>query len=159
MRSMKFLLYGTILMLALMPADCFSAQDSISNNKKVLAIIPVVSGSIDQSVYRRLDRLVPELKKISKDKIVKLECSFAGQAEREKDVIHAYQTVSRIEKYLRVQHKLELDFWITIGLTSKKTKLSPVITIAVFTDEIKNIDSAPVVTEKNYDSDLSGKTL
>lgn len=159
MRTMKFLLYGAILVLAFMPANCFSAQDSVSNDKNVLAVIPVASGSIDQSVYRRLDRLVPELKKISRDKIVKLECSFAGQAEREKDVIHAYQAVSRIEKYLRVHHKLELDFWISIGLTSKKTKLSPIITISVFADEIKNIDSAPVVTEKKYDSDLSGKTL
>lgn len=140
----KLWLYAVILTLTLSLVNSSSAQDSVLENSRTLAVIPVVKGSINQSVYRQFDRLVPELKRLSGDKIVRLECRYAGQAEREQDVVSAYQTSSRIEKYLRVQHQLELDLWITIRLTSKQSKASPVLTIAVYADDISNLNSTPV---------------
>lgn len=148
MYIISYCLYAAILLLSAMHADNSSAQDSIIANSRVMAVIPAVTGNVDQSVYRQFDRLVPELKKIPKDKIIKLECRYAGQAERERDVFRAYQTASRVEKYLRLQHKLDLDFWITIRLTSKPFKSAPVFTVTVLADDIKNLSSLPVEPEK-----------
>lgn len=108
---------------------------------KILAVIPVKSGNVDQGVYRQFDRLVPELKKISKNKIVKLECRYSGQPDRKKDVENAYKLAALIEKYLRVRHKLDLDLWVAIDITPKSVKPSPVLTIAVLSDNIKKLDA------------------
>ena len=107
---------------------------------KTFAVVPVKSGKVDQSVYSQFDRLVPELKKISKKKIVKLECRYSGQPDQEQDVENAYNLAARIEKYLRVRHKLDLDLWVAIDITPKSTKSSPVLTIAVFSDDVKKLD-------------------
>lgn len=116
------------------------ADDTNLAVSKILAVVPVKSGNINQSVYRQFDRLVPELKKISKNKIVKLNCSYSGQPDREQDVEKAYKLAARIEKYLRVHHKLDLDLWVTVDITPKSAKSSPVLTIAVFSDDIKKLD-------------------
>lgn len=117
------------------------AQDMVYDNSKVLAVVPVAKGSIDQEVYRQFDNLVPELKKISKSNIIKLECRYSGQPEREEDVLKAYQLAGHIEKYLREQHKLGLDLWITINLVQKKSKTLPALSIAVFADDIKRLNT------------------
>lgn len=116
---------------------------------KTLAVVPVKSGKIDQSVYRQFDRLVPELKKISKNKIIKLECRYSGHPDREQDVMNAYNLAARIENYLRVRHKLTLDLWIAIDITPKPAKSLPELTIAVFSDDIKSLDTAQVDPYKN----------
>jgi len=126
-----------------------SAQESPISNSKVLAVVPVSKGSIDKEVYRQFDLLVPELKRVSKDNIIKLECRYSGQPGREQDVLNAYQLAGRIEKYLRERHKLALDLWITISLGQKKSKNSPVLTIAVFADDVKRLDAIPVDPKKN----------
>jgi hypothetical protein len=120
----------------------YASADELSLDvSKTLAVVPVKSGNVDQSVYRQFDRLVPELKKISKDKIVKLECRYSGKPDREQDVENAYKLAGRIEKYLRVRHKLDLDLWVAVDITSKAAQSSPVLTIAVFSDEIKKLDT------------------
>lgn len=116
---------------------------------KIMAVVPVKSGNADQSVYRQFDRIVPELKKLSKTKIVKLECRYSGRPDREQDVINAYKLAGRIEKYLREHHKLDLDLWIVADVTSKSVKSSPVLTIAVFPDAIKKLDAVQVDPTKN----------
>ena len=107
---------------------------------KILAVVPVKSGKVDKNVYSQFDRLVPELRKISKNKIVKLECRYSGHPDRKQDVENAYKLAGHIEKYLRVRHKLDLDLWVAIDITPKSTKSSPVLTIAVFSDDVKKLD-------------------
>lgn len=111
---------------------------------KTLAVVPVKNGSVDQSVYRQFDRIVPELKKISKKNIIKLECRYSGQPDREQDVQNAYMLAARIEKYLRVRHKLKLDLWVSIDITPQPENSSPVLTIAVLPDEVKKLDAVLV---------------
>lgn len=118
------------------------------DSSKVLAVVPVKSGKVDQAVYRQFDRLVPELKKLSKSRVVKLECRYSGNPERERDVDNAYKLAGRIEKYLRVRHKLDLDLWVAIDITPKTVKSSPVLTIAVFSDDIKKLDSVLIDPKK-----------
>ena len=110
----------------------------------VLAVVPVKGGNVDKAVYRQFDRLVPDLKKIAKNKIVKLECRFSGQPEREQDVENAYKIAARIEKYLRVHHKLALDLWVSVDITQKPSNPAPVLTIAVFSDDMKKLDAERV---------------
>jgi hypothetical protein len=123
------------------------ADGTSQDTSKVLAVVPVKSGKVDQAVYRQFDKLVPELKKISKGKIVKLECRYSGQPDRERDVENAYKLAGRIEKYLRVRHKLDLDLWVAIDISPKVVQ-SPVLTIAVFSDDIKKLDSVLVDPKK-----------
>jgi hypothetical protein len=141
----KSLLYSIIILLSVTFGGISSAQDSILSTARVLAVVPVKSG-IDQSVYKQFDRLVPELRKIAKDNIVKLECRYTGRSELEQDVINAYQVAGKIEKYLRNQHKLALDLWITIQMGAKQPKATSVLTIALLADDIKRLDS--IVSEQ-----------
>jgi len=146
---MNFSKYCTYFAVLLMPLICDGivwAQNSMETSR-VLAVVPV-KGSVDQSVYRQFDRLVPELKRIAKDNIIKLECSYSGRPESEQDVVNAYQVAGRIEKYLRVKHRLELDLWITIQLGARKSKTSSLLTIALFADDIKRLDSILIDPKK-----------
>lgn len=146
MNISKICTYSAIILMTLIFNGTAFAQNPMETSR-VLAVVPV-KGSVDQSVYRKFDRLVPELRKIAKDNIIKLECSYSGHPESEQDVINAYQVAGRIEKYLRVKHKLELDLWITIQLGTRKTKSSSLLTIALFADDIKRLDSIPIDPKK-----------
>ena len=126
-----------------------SAGEPGLDGSKILAVVPVKSGNVDQSVYRQFDRLVPELKKSSKNKIVKLECRYSGRPDREQDVENAYKLAARIEKYLRVHHKLDLDLWVAIDIAPKSVKSSPVLTIAVFSDDIRKLDAVLIDPPRN----------
>ncbi|MEI7817159.1 MAG: hypothetical protein WCI45_08195, partial [Desulfuromonadales bacterium] len=138
----------SILVFVLLHAHTQAGESNIDVSK-ILAVVPVKSGSLDQSVYRQFDKLVPELKKISNKKIIKLECRYSGQTEREQDVENAYKLAARIERYLRVRHKLDLDLWVAIDITPKSPKSPPVLTIAVFTDDIKKLDAVLINPLKN----------
>lgn len=146
MNISKLCTYSAILLITLVFNSVASAQNPMEISR-VLAVVPV-KNTVDQSVYRQFDRLVPELKRIAKDNIIKLECSYSGRPENEQDVVNAYQVAGRIEKYLRVKHKLDLDLWITIQLGARKTKSSSLLTIALFADDIKRLDSIPIDPKK-----------
>lgn len=144
-KSSIFLFLITISMLL-----CCSnshSQEISAATSRILATVPV-KGNVDQSVYSLFDRLVPELRRISKDNIIKLECRYYGNPSREKDVVNAYQIAAKIEKYLRTHHNLDLDLWITLQLVVKQPK-TPILTIALFTDEIKQLDSMSVTPKKS----------
>jgi hypothetical protein len=127
----------------------FVSAESGLDIEKVLAVVPVTGKDVDQSVYKQFDRLVPELRKISKSKIIKLECRYSGRTDRPQDVERAYMLAARIERYLRVRHKLDLDMWVAIDITGKTSKSAPAMTIAVFSDEIKQLDAVPVDPQKS----------
>lgn len=114
-----------------------------------LAVVPVKNNIVDQKVYRQFDRLVPALKKISKNKIVKLEYRCFGEINRQQDVERAYLLTAKIEKYLRVQHKLDLDLWIAINMLPPSKKTSSVLTMAVFPDEIKKVNAELIQPSSN----------
>lgn len=143
-RLLKVLYIG--LAVVLLHGHALADEPGLDSTK-VLAVVPVKSGKVDQAVYRQFDKLVPELKKISKSRVVKLECRYSGQPDRERDVENAYKLAGRIEKYLRERHKLDLDLWVAIDI-SKTVKPSPVLTIAVFSDDIKKLDSVLIDPKK-----------
>lgn len=147
MKFNNFYFYLIIILLSVKSGGISSAQDSMLTATRVLAVVPV-KGSIDQSVYKQFDRFVPELRKISKDNIVKLECRYTGRSEFEQDVLNAYQIAGKIEKYLRNQHKLSLDLWITIKMGPVQPKYASILTIALLADDIKRLDSIVIDPEK-----------
>lgn len=124
------------------------ADDPNLGSSKILAVVPVKSGNINQSVYRQFDRLVPELKKISRNNIVKLDCRYSGRPDREQDVEKAYKLVANIEKYLRVRHKLDLDLWVAIDVKPKYANSPPLLTIAVLSDDIKKLGTVIIDPQK-----------
>lgn len=138
-----------ILGLAVFLHGVALADESNIKITKILAEVPVKNGNVDQNVYRQFDRLVPQLKKISKSNVVKLECRYSGQLGREEDVENAYNMAARIEKYLRVRHKLNLDLWVAIDIVPKSASASPVLTIAVFSNDIKKLDNVMIDPHKN----------
>ena len=139
--------FVSALLIVFMHGYAF-ADESSPDVSKILAVVPVKNGNINQNVYRQFDRLVPELKRISKKHIVKLNCSYSGQPDREQDIEKAYVLAARIEKYLRERHKLDLELWLTIDITPKSPKNTPVLTIAVFSDEIKKLDTVLINPSK-----------
>jgi hypothetical protein len=148
MRSANYL-HIIVIGIILAITSSFAFADELSMEESItLAVIPVKNGNIDQKVYRQFDRLVPELVKIPKKKIVKLEYRYAGQSDRELDVENAYDIAARIAKYLRVRHKLDLDLWLAIDITPKSGKSSSALTVAVFSDEIKKLEAIPVLPPK-----------
>ena len=153
MKSINVVIALILFLMTILLNQYSVAQDIDSDNFRILAVIPVSKGSINKDVYHKFDALVPELKKISRNSIIKLECRYSGKPEREQDVLKAYQLAGRIEKYLREQHKLDLDLWITISLGQKIPKASPVLTIAVFANDIKPLNSIPIES----DPDKHGK--
>lgn len=153
----RVLFYSIVLLLLSVSGAYSSTPDLSPYNSKVLAVVPISRGSIDKDVYRHFDKLVPELKKISKDNIIKLECRYSGQPDRERDVIKAYQLAGQIEKYLRERHKLDLDLWITISMGQKKSNTLPNLTIAVFADDIKQLDSIPIYSKPDKQSGSSAR--
>lgn len=130
-----------LMALANRPSEAGSV---VFDNSRVLATVQVARGGIDKKVYNRFDRLVPELKKISTNRVVVLECLYSGKPEREQDILKAYQLAWHIEKYMRERHKLNLDLWITVRQGEKRSKALPVLTIAVLADDIKRAESLPV---------------
>ena len=143
---LKCILIGSVIVL--MHGYALAGEPSLDGSK-ILAVVPVKSGNVDQGVYRQFDRLVPELKKSSKNKIVKLECRYSGRPDREQDVENAYKLAGRIEKYLRVHHKLDLDLWVAIDIAPKSLTSTPVLTIAVFSDDIRKLDAVLIDSPKN----------
>lgn len=123
-----------------------AAAETNADSTRTLAVVPIKNGIVDKNVFRQIDRLVPELKAISRKNIVRLEYSFSGQPDGEREVENAYHLAARIEKYLRVRHSLDLDLWITIDIRPKSVKLSPVLTVAVSLDGIKAVQ---IDTSKN----------
>lgn len=142
--------FFVMMLLFVMHSNAPALAEEINlDPTKILAVVPVKNGNVDQSVYRQFDRIVPELKKISKSRILKLECRYSGEPTVEKDVENAYRLAAQIERYLRVQHKLELDLWVAVDIAPKTTKSLPVLKIAFFSEDIKKLDSVPVLPHTN----------
>ncbi|MDD2366235.1 MAG: hypothetical protein PHN84_08735 [Desulfuromonadaceae bacterium] len=141
---MKFLRYivFTIMLFSAMQTDRYAlAGEPNIDASEILATIQLNSGKVDRTVYRQFDRLVPKLKKIANNRIIKLECRYSGHPNSKKDVDNAYMLAAKIERYLRVTHKMKLDLWLSIDIAPKSDKLTPVLTIAVFSDDIKALDA------------------
>lgn len=147
---MRRLLHIIALLSVVLLINVYEPADAYAQNSSgILAVVPVKNGNIDGKVYRQFDHLVPKLKKISKNKAIKLECRYSGRSNSEQDVQNAYFLAARIEKYLRVRHKLNLDLWVTIDMVPKSERTQPELTIAVLSDSPKNLDNMQVNIIRN----------
>lgn len=142
MRLIKIANIIVLVLVVSLLSGYAAAGDPRRDAPKTLAVVPVKNGKIDKTVYRQFDRLVPELKKISKSRILKLVCRYSGQPDREQDVDSAYNLAAHMQKYLLVRHKLDLDLWIAIDIAPQSAKASPVLTLAVLPDDIKGLDAS-----------------
>lgn len=134
-----------IALAALVVAPLCQADDKVTaDGARILGVVPLQGASVTPVVYRHIDRLVPDLKKLSKDKIVRLECRYNGKSDREQDVLNAYMLAARVDKYLRERHKLDLDLWIATHIGAPVRGKQAALTFAVFADEIGKLDRLPI---------------
>jgi len=115
---------------------------------KVIGVVTLTKEGMNQNVYRKIDRLVPDLKKIPPERIVKLECRYAGLPEREQDVLGAYLIAGQVERYLREHHKINLDFWIATQIEKQARETTSVLTFSVFPQNVRNLDKLPLAPLK-----------
>jgi len=141
-------LYGLLFVLVSMVSPAFAENGTELDRAKVIGIVPLTKAGVTQNVYRHIDRIVPELKKISAERIIKLECSYTGLSEREHDVLSAYQIAERVEKYLREHHKLNLDLWVAANIGIQTRQHPPALTFSVFSDDIRSLEKVSAVPAK-----------
>jgi len=135
---------GLIALVALASAPLALAEvGDMFDPSQVIGIVPLTKAGVTPDVYRKIDRIVPKLRKISAQHVVKLECGcFRGQ-KQEKDVLDTYFIAGRVAKYLREHHKLKLDLWIT-ALMGEQTGLKPAnLTFSVLSENVKNLEKLP----------------
>ena len=137
-------LYGLLFILAT-ASPVFADNGTVLDKAKIIGIVPLTKDGVTQNIYRNIDRIVPELKKLPSERIVKLECSYNGLSKREPDVISAYQIAGRVEKYLREHHKLNLDLWIAAYIGMQERQHPPALTFSVFSDNVRHLEKVPVV--------------
>lgn len=149
MNCFRFMVYCSFAcaILAHAPAAFAVSSDEIDRSK-VIGVIPLSKDGVTRNVYRSIDRLVPALKRLSADGIVKLECRYTGMPEREQDVLNAYQIAGRVERYLREHHKINLDIWIAAHIGTPSRENPPALTFSVFSDELRNLERLPVYPAK-----------
>jgi len=126
----------------------FGENSDELNQSKVIGVVPLTKADMTQNFFRKIDRLVPDLKKIPPERIVKLECRYAGLPEREQDLLVAYLIAGRVEKYLREHHKINLDFWIAAHIEKQTRETTSVLTFSVFPEDVRNLDKLPLAPLK-----------
>jgi hypothetical protein len=132
-----------LAVLAMAPAAVAVGSEEIDRST-VIGVIPLTSDGITRNVYRRIDRLVPTLRNLSSDGVVKLECRYTGMPEREHDVLNAYKIAGQVEKYLKERHKIKLDIWIAANIGTKSHGNPPALTFSVLPGDVRKLEKLPV---------------
>lgn len=126
----------------------------------VIGTVPVSPRGAVRDVYRRIDLLVPELRKVASEKIVLLECLYRGQSESEGDVSKALGLAALAEKYLREHHKLQLDLWLAAHPEMNLPGQGSSLIFSVLSDSYVTFDRTPPepVMQRDDKRDSSGDT-
>lgn len=66
----------------------------------------------DKDAMRKIDAMVPALKKIGKGKVVRIEGSFAPTSSKAERVDKSLGLSKEVEQYLRLKHNLPLDLYL-----------------------------------------------
>lgn len=140
--NMKPVLLVWMILLSSIPAIAGPVELS---EHKVLRVVPLTNAGVTKSVYHQIDRLVPELKKISANEIVKLECHYNGNSEREQDVVNAFMIAGRIEKYLREHHKLKIDMWLSAHFGALTYENPAALIFSVLSKDINYLENQPPI--------------
>lgn len=132
--------------LAVPPALALAANEDASKRTRIIGRVPITRAGMTKSVYHKLDRLVPELRKVPPATAIRLECRYPGVPRREQDVLDAFMIAGRVVKYLRDHHKLNLDLWVSADVVASSRKAPSSLTFSVFaTEEIDKLETIPVV--------------
>ena len=137
---------GLLIALCTTATPAFADNGAAANDRAdVIGIVPLTKAGVTRNVYRYVDSIVPKLKKLPSERIIKLECSYNGLSERERDVLKAYQIAGRVGKYLRDHHKLNHELWIAANIGRHTRQHASALTFSVLSDDIKNLETVPVV--------------
>ena len=140
--NMKSVLLVWMILLSPIPVIAGPVE---SSEQKVIRVVPLTHAGVTKSLYNQIDRLVPQLKKISANEIVKLECHYNGNSKQEQDVVNAFMIAARIEKYLREHHKLKIDMWLSAHLVAFTHENPTALIFSVLSKDINYFENqAPI---------------
>ncbi|HEY3423750.1 MAG TPA: hypothetical protein VGL27_03055 [Negativicutes bacterium] len=148
LKSWMIGLYGLVF-AQLILATAFADSVDPLGQSRVIGVVPLTKPAAIQTMFRHIDKMVPELKKISSERVIKLECRYNGLPEREQDVSNAYTVAGKVEKYLREHHKLNLDIWVAANIGLQSRQSPPALTFSVFSDAVRNVEKLPVNPAQN----------
>lgn len=114
------------------------------SQSRVIGVIPISKAGVSNALYRHVDHLAPQLKKISAGQIVKLECRYNGVSSREKDVHRALMVAAEVERYLLEIHKIRINFWLTARFDAVTVNDPAELTFSLLSDDIIMLDKIPV---------------
>lgn len=89
-----------------------AGEGEASESLTVIGVVPLSTAGVNQDSLHHVDRLVPELRKVSQERVILLECRYSSKSHQERDVLRAFTIAAQVEKYLREHHKLNVELWI-----------------------------------------------
>jgi hypothetical protein len=122
----RFRCWTTIAILILLLHQGVSAENgkgSAAGEGELIGIIRLKTTVplLDRHARAQIDRLVPRLIKSGQGKIVRIEGQVAAAPRGGTNVADALLLAMEVEKYLRKQHKLQLDFYLAAGNNPSNT--------------------------------------
>lgn len=112
---MRSLLFICCLLIISSHGLVFAEEDNSFSEDSLLvgeAVVKSESFKKDKNAMRRVDAMVPLLRKLGKGKVVRIEGSFAPSLNRAEKVTKSLNLAKEVEQYLRQKHKLPLDLYI-----------------------------------------------
>ena len=141
--------FSGFIVASLIVATAIADSGDPLGESKIIGIVPLTKAGVTQNVFRHVDKMVPELKKINSERVIKLECRYNGLPQNEKDVENAYMVAGKVEKYLREHHKLNLDLWVAADLSIQTRQKPPALTFSVFSNDLNTVEKLPVTPVQN----------
>lgn len=92
----------------------------------------------DIQAKRKIDALVPKLRKVGKGKVIRIEGRFSGRDKDEK-IKKSLIIAKEVEQYLRVKHKLPLDLYIAAQDDIVDNKSGKSVRILVYSADFSEV--------------------
>lgn len=142
------ILSGLVLVFIVSLPPVAAAEGDAGSKPRLIGVIPIGKLGISPALYRHVDRLAPELKKLSPGKAVRIECRYNGVSSREKDVHRALMVAAEATRYLYEIHKVRLNFWLTARFGAASAEDPAGLTFTLLSDDIAILGREPVAPAK-----------
>ena len=103
-RTRRMILKSWIIGLTGLVFGCLISTPALADSEdplgqsKIIGVVQLTKPAATANIFRDIDKMVPQLKKISSERVIKLECRYNGLPGREQDVSNAYMVAGKVEK-------------------------------------------------------------
>ncbi len=142
--QLRIFLALQLLTIALSVPLATAGDGDVHSQSRIIGVIPISKAGVSNALYRHIDQLAPQLKKISAGQIVKLECRYNGASSREKDVHRALMVAAEVERYLLEIYKIRINFWLTARFDAVTVNDPAELAISLLSDDITKLARMPI---------------